>query len=144
MKIFFQSGAFDELETNDLIWMNDTSHEMNATWTYIDDENNSTELGGSGLFWMNDTSQEKNVTWTYIVEENDNTEIETNDLIGTNFTQDVIHTLYGNVSSTSNEENSTLFGEDSDYDGTYYDELDDSQFWFGQIDDNTSERKRGL
>ena len=144
MKIFFQSGAFDELETNDLIWMNDTSHETNATWTYIVNENNSTELERNDLIWMNDTSQEKNATWTYIVEENDNTEIETNDLIGTNFTQDVIDTLYGNVSSTSNEQNSTWFGEDSDYNGTYYDELDVNHILMGQIHDNTSERKRGL
>ena len=67
MKIFFPSGAFDELETNDLMWMNYTSQETNATWTHILDENNSTELETNDFIWMNDTSQEKNATSTFKV-----------------------------------------------------------------------------
>ena len=136
MKIFFPSGAFDELETNDLIWMNDTNQETNATWAYIVDENNSTEQDTNDLTWMNDTSQEKNVTWTYIVEENNSTEIETTDLIWANDTQEDYNSTWMYIK----EDNSTSFEEDPDY----FDELDKNLNLTEQIDYHTSERKKGL
>ena len=131
MKIFFPSGAFDELETNDLMWMNYTSQETNATWTHILDENNSTELETNDFIWMNDTSQEKNATWTYIVEENSNTAIETNDLIWDNDTRADYNATW-------------MYNAEENNNGTYYDELDENHILMGQISDNTSERKRGL
>ena len=136
MKIFFPSGAFDDLETNDLIWMNDTYQETNATWAFIVDENNSTELDTNDLTWMNDTSQEKNVTWTYIVEENKSTEIETTELIWANDTQEDYNSTWMYIK----EDNSTSFEEDPDY----FDELDKNLNLTEKIDYHSSERKKGL